>query len=83
MSAYMVSMLLSNAMYHHLNTSTASELAESENSGNRKMFTLSLTPYGSSVWKARLGIRPVTVCEMWFCLVPQFPRLMHACDFNL
>ena len=64
MLVYVVIILLSNAVSHHLSTSTDSELSESERLGNTKIFIVILTPSGSSVWKARLGIRPATACEM-------------------
>ena len=44
MSAYVISMLLSNVMYHRITTSAASEISKKEIPGNRKMFTVSLNP---------------------------------------
>ena len=64
MSAYISIVLLSNVVSHHLTTRPASELTESERSGNSKMFTAYLTPSGYSVLKARFRIRPATTCKM-------------------
>ena len=57
---YVVIVLLYTAVSHHPITSTASELAERERSGNSKIFTVSLNPSGSLVLKVRLRMRPAT-----------------------
>ena len=41
---YVVSMLLSNAMYHCITTSAASKISKREITGNREMFTVSPKP---------------------------------------
>ena len=54
-------MLLSNSMSHRLDTSAALDLAERERLGNRKILTVSPTPYGYSVWNDSLISIPTTV----------------------
>ena len=45
-SVYVVSVLLSNAVYHLHETTTASDLSERERLGNKEMFTVSPTLSG-------------------------------------
>ena len=44
MSAYVVNVLLSNAMYHRITTSAALKITKREIPGNKKIFTVSLNP---------------------------------------
>ena len=53
-------MLLSKSVSHHLATSADLEPSERERSGNRKILTVSPTPYGSYVWNYRLVSSPAT-----------------------
>ena len=60
-SAYVVSVLLSNAVYHLHETTTASDLSERERLGNKEMFTVSPTLSGYSVRTERFKTKLPTV----------------------
>ena len=78
---YVVSVLLSKAMYHLCATRTASDPAERDSLGNNNMSTVYPTPYGSSMKKARLIIRTVTACEIRVSLY-LIPHALCRCPIS-
>ena len=65
---YVIIILMSNSVSHLCATSSASNTSEREILGNRKIFTVSLAPYRSSVKKDRFIITPNTKWYMWWYL---------------
>ena len=63
-STYVATLMLSNSISHRFSTSDNSDPEEKYSSDNSKMFTVSLTPFGASMWKVMLRIRPYTTSKM-------------------
>ena len=68
MLAYLVSVILSNTVYHLLTTIRSSDTAEMERLGKSKMLTVSLTLSRFSTKKSRFRISPAIVWNIWRAL---------------